>query len=373
MQYMRKTPVEAIQWKGDNLNDVHDFIVKTAKYCCSKADSGSLIVAWEDLRGRKFKTVIPKFGWAVREGKTFQFYKDATFHKTFEEVQKGDSKGIDWEGMDKTIKEAFDGFDEVFKGFKDVFGSKPSKKTSGVLSTMMRLNNKGRMAKLIDDLYKGDEKTCEEIKKQLAEGLKEMENSDKTKGTEFDTFNDVQKDDSKGVNEEGTNNTIKEDFKYFDEMLNGFKYIFGTEPNKETLGIIKQSKYIRNAIRSARLTIELSKDNEKTCEEVKKILSEGLKEMAGSDTHKATFESVLDEMKELHAKKNKDYSGSFHNLFKEYGMSYALGHIEEKLNRVKAIIANGGNAVKNEHIEDSLIDGACYNILTLIELRNGKH
>ena len=88
---------------------------------------------------------------------------------------------------------------------------------------------------------------------------------------------------------------------------------------------------------------------------------------------KETFESVLDEMKELHTKKNKDYNESFHNLFKEYGMSYALGHIEEKLNRVKAIIANGGNAVKNEHIEDSLIDGACYNILTLIELRNRKH
>ena len=261
---MRKTPVEAIQWNGDNLCDVHDFIVKTAKYCCSKADSGSLIVAWEDLRGRKSKAIVPKFGWIVREGNTFQFYKDKTFRKTFEEVREG----IDWEGMNKTIKEVFDSFDEAFEGYKDIFGSKLSKETLDEIKMSAHINLDGRLTKLIDDLYKDDEKTREEIKKNL---------------------------------------------------------------------------------------------------------SDGLKEMAGSDTHKATFESVLDEMKELHAKKDKDYSGSFHNLFKEYGMPYALCHIEEKLNRVKAIIANGGNAVKNEHIEDSLIDGACYNILTLIELRNRKH
>lgn len=269
MRYIRKTPVEAIQWKGDNRYDVHDFIVKTTQYCCSKADkSGSLIIVYKDHRDRTFKTVIPELGWIVRDGKTFQFYKDSTFRKTFEEVQEDSNKGIDWEGMNNTIKDAFGGFDEVFKSFKDVFGAEPSKETLDEIKIGARTESDGRLFKIGDDIYKGDDKTREEVKKQL---------------------------------------------------------------------------------------------------------SDGLKEMAGSDTNKATFESVLDEMKELHAKKNKDYNESFHNLFKEYGMSYALGHIEEKLNRVKAIIANGGNAVKNEHIEDSLIDGACYNILTLIELRNGKH
>lgn len=271
MKYIRKTPVEAIQWNGDNPKEVSNFIIKTAKSCCAKADSGSLIVAWEDLRGRKFKTVIPKFGWVVREGKTFQFYKDATFRKTFKEVQGNDDKGIDREGMSNILKEALDGSDEFFKGFKDVFGAEPYKETlgAGVCITPAHIK--------IDNLYKGDEKTREEVK--LSVGLKEM-----------------------------ASNKEKE---YSHGKAKGIEY--------------------------------------------------------------DTFESVLDEMRDLHAKKNKDYSGSFHDLFKEYGMSYALGHIEEKLNRVKAIIANGGNAVKNEHIEDSLIDGACYNILTLIELRNGKH
>ena len=274
MKYRRKTPVEAIQWNGDNLNEVYDFIIKTAKSCCAKDDYSDLIIAYEDRRGRKFKTVIPLFGWVVREGKTLQFYKDATFRKTFEEVPDDEHKGI----MDAILKNAEEQINAKLKGkatpfmdnlYKAIFDN-PSQSVFAKYDNL--INPDGRLTKLIDDLYKGDEKTREEIKKNMAKGLKEMEDSDKAKGTEFDTF-----------------------------------------------------------------------------------------------------ESVLDEMKELHAKKNKDYNESFHNLFKEYGMSYALGHIEEKLNRVKTIIANGGNAVKNEHIEDSLIDGACYNILTLMELRNRKH
>ena len=262
MKYMRKTPVEAIQWNGDNLNEVYDFIIKTAKSCCAKDDYSDLIIAYEDRRGRKFKTVIPLFGWVVREGKTFQFYKDATFRKTFEEVQKGDNKGIDWEGMNNTIKEAFDGFDEVFKDFKDVFGAKPSKKSSGVLSTMVRLNNKGRMAKLIDDLYKGDEKTREEIKKQLSNGLKEMEDSDKAKGTEIDTF-----------------------------------------------------------------------------------------------------ESVLDEMKELHAKKDKDYGSAFHKSFEEFGVTSGVVRLNDKMERVKSLVKNGKAEVKDDSLLDSLKDMACYAVM----------
>lgn len=87
----------------------------------------------------------------------------------------------------------------------------------------------------------------------------------------------------------------------------------------------------------------------------------------------ATFNAILDEMKELHAKKNKDYGDSFHALYKEYGMPYALGHIEEKLNRVKALTKNGSAAVENEHLEDSLVDLASYSIMLLAELRSGRN
>lgn len=267
MKYMRKTPVEAIQWNGDNLNEVYDFIIKTAKSCCAKDDYSDLIIAYEDRRGRKFKTVIPLFGWVVRDGKTFQFYKDSTFRKTFEEVKEYDRKGIYWEGMNKTIKEAFDGFDEVIKGFKDVFGAAPIKVASDdAIRTSIQINPDGRLTN--DDLYKDDEKTREEIKKNL---------------------------------------------------------------------------------------------------------SEGLKEMAGSDTHKATFESVLDEMKELHAKKDKDYGSAFHKSFEEFGVTAGVVRLNDKMERVKSLVKNGKAEVKDESLLDSLKDAACYAVMLYVELKNKKN
>jgi len=265
MEYMRETPVEAIQWNGDNEREVSEFISHATKSCSMWIDkSGNLITAYENISGRKLNAVVPKYGWVVRDGKTFQFYRDSTFRKTFEKIPDC-NKGIDWEGMDKTIKEVFDSFDEVFKGFKDVFGSKPSKETLDEIKMSAHINPDGRLAKLVDDLYKDDEKTREEIKKNM---------------------------------------------------------------------------------------------------------SEGLKEMAGSDTHKATFESVLDEMKELHAKKDKDYGSAFHKSFEEFGVTAGVVRLNDKMERVKSLVKNGKAEVKDESLLDSLEDLACYAVMLYVELKN---
>jgi hypothetical protein len=270
MKYMRKTPVEAIQWNPDNRTEFDKFVRKYTKdYTYYEYLSGNILLSYCDFNAHKHVVKIPKFGWVVREGKTFQFYKNATFRKTFDEVQEDGSKGIDWEGMNKTIKEAFDGFDEVFKDFNDVFGAEPSKKAYGVFSTMVRLNNKGRLAKFIDDLYNGDEKTREEIKKQLSNGLKEMEDADKAKGTEFDTF-----------------------------------------------------------------------------------------------------ESVLDEMKELHAKKNSDYGDAAHVNFLKYGPVASLSRLSEKMQRAEHILLSGKCEVKDEPLTETLIDIAITSAMLYMELKN---
>lgn len=269
MKYMRKTPVEAIQWTGDNQKEVYDFIKKSSKYCCNAADSsGNLIMFWKDFARRKFKAVVPMLGWVVRDDKAFKFYKDATFRKTFEEVQKGDNKGIDWEGINKTIKEVktirkdFEDFDKVVKGFNDVFGAEPSKETLDTIKTSEHINPDGRLTKFLDDLG-------EEIR-----------------------------------------------------------------------------------------------------EKVEKQLSENLKDMAGSDTRKATFESVLDEMKELHAKKDKDYGSAFHKSFEEFGVTSGVVRLNDKMERVKSLVKNGKAEIKDESLLDSLEDLACYAVMLYVELKN---
>lgn len=268
MSYMRKTPVEAIQWKGDNQKEVSNFISPTTKSFYTRDDGfGNLNIAYTDLRGRKFKTIIPFFGWVVRNGKTFQFYKDATFRKTFEEVQEDDCKGIDREGMSNTLKEALDGFDEFSKGFKDVFGVRPNKEALGAGLCITPAHIK------IDNLYKGNEKTHEEVK--LSDGLKEMAS------------------------------------------------------NKE------------------------------------KEHSHGKTKGIESDT----FESVLNEMRDLHAKKNKDYGDAFHKSFEEFGVTAGVVRLNDKTERVKSLVKNGKAEVKDESLMDTLKDMASYAVMLYVELQ----
>lgn len=265
MKYMRKTPVEAIQWKGDNQKEVSNFIRLTTKSRCTRDDGfGNLNIVYEDLRrGRKFKVVVPKFGWVVREGKTFQFYKDATFRKTFEEVQENDCKGIDREGMSNTLKEALDGL--FPKVFKDIFRAEPSL-GAGLCITPAHIK--------IDNLYKGYEKTPEEVK--LSDGLKEMAS------------------------------------------------------NK------------------------------------KKEYSHGKTKGIESDT----FESVLDELRDLHAKKNKDYGDAFHKSFEEFGVTAGVVRLNDKMERVKSLVKNGKAEVKDESLMDTLKDMASYAVMLYVELKN---
>lgn len=270
MKYMRKTPVEAIQWNGDNPKEVSNFISPTTESYCTTLDDryGNLDISYADLKGRNFNVVVPKFGWVVRDGKTFQFYKDATFRKTFGKVQEDDYKGIDREGMSNILKEALDGRDEFFKGFKDVFRAEPYKEALGAGLCITPAHIK------IDNLYQGYEKTHEEVK--LSDGLKEMAS------------------------------------------------------NKE------------------------------------KEYSHGKTKGIESDT----FESVLNEMRDLHAKKNKDYGDAFHKSFEEFGVTAGVVRLNDKMERVKSLVKNGKAEVKDESLMDTLKDMASYAVMLYVELQH---
>ena len=79
------------------------------------------------------------------------------------------------------------------------------------------------------------------------------------------------------------------------------------------------------------------------------------------------FKEITDKMFETFKAKNHDYGSSSSNLLKEYGMTYAYGHMAEKLERVKSLMKNEAK-VKGESMKDSLYDLANYAILTIMEL-----
>jgi hypothetical protein len=83
------------------------------------------------------------------------------------------------------------------------------------------------------------------------------------------------------------------------------------------------------------------------------------------------FRDITNDMYDTFKAKNHDYGNSFSELFAECGMTYAYGHLSEKLKRVKSLMADEAK-VKGESMKDSLLDLANYAILTIIELDKTK-
>lgn len=81
------------------------------------------------------------------------------------------------------------------------------------------------------------------------------------------------------------------------------------------------------------------------------------------------FKSLTSEMIATYSRKNRDYGNSFSRMCGEYGHTYPIIHLDEKLARIKSILLTGNNAVKGETAIDSLLDLACYSLMTIIELQ----
>lgn len=75
---------------------------------------------------------------------------------------------------------------------------------------------------------------------------------------------------------------------------------------------------------------------------------------------------ICEELNEIYARKNHDYGDSFGKGYAEYGMVMAVIRLEDKLNRLKSLI-KAESLVKDESINDTLMDLANYAIMTVME------
>lgn len=76
------------------------------------------------------------------------------------------------------------------------------------------------------------------------------------------------------------------------------------------------------------------------------------------------FIDVTGECASLYAKKNHDYGNSFDKGMNAMGMSYGVGRLFDKMNRLVTLMTTPAE-VKDESIEDTLKDMACYSIMML--------
>ena len=83
------------------------------------------------------------------------------------------------------------------------------------------------------------------------------------------------------------------------------------------------------------------------------------------------FKEITDKMSDTYKRKNSDYGNSFSKLFGECGMTYAYGHLAEKVERINSLRKNDAK-VQGESMIDSLYDLANYSILTIMEIEKRK-
>ena len=83
------------------------------------------------------------------------------------------------------------------------------------------------------------------------------------------------------------------------------------------------------------------------------------------------FDGILDELKDLHARKNNDYGNAAHESFKEFGIISYVIRLNDKMKRLKSLTnPEVEQKVTDEKIEDTLMDLAAYAIMAIESLRS---
>lgn len=78
---------------------------------------------------------------------------------------------------------------------------------------------------------------------------------------------------------------------------------------------------------------------------------------------------MCDNMIKQFEAKNEAYGNSFGKQFKKYGAISGLVRLSDKFSRVEALMLGAENKVKDEALEDTLTDLACYALMLRYELQ----
>lgn len=90
--------------------------------------------------------------------------------------------------------------------------------------------------------------------------------------------------------------------------------------------------------------------------------------MANTKEKLQTLKTLHSQQQAIYAEKNERYQDAFGKTYAEYGPTVAIIRLEDKLNRVKALVSAGLNDSSGESLVDTLIDLANYANMFLIEL-----
>lgn len=78
--------------------------------------------------------------------------------------------------------------------------------------------------------------------------------------------------------------------------------------------------------------------------------------------------AICHKLNAVYKAKNHDYGDSFGDTYRKLGIISAVTRLSDKMNRLMSLAVKHDAQVKDEKIEDTLLDMANYAIMTLIEL-----
>lgn len=84
------------------------------------------------------------------------------------------------------------------------------------------------------------------------------------------------------------------------------------------------------------------------------------------------YENLSKQMHETYVNKNNDYGDSVIKTYNDFGMISFATRIADKFNRFTHLVKKGEQMVRDENIEDTLIDMANYCMLAVVEMRIRK-
>ena len=94
-----------------------------------------------------------------------------------------------------------------------------------------------------------------------------------------------------------------------------------------------------------------------------------LRHIFGSES--GEFRDITNSMIQTYQAKNQDYGNSFEKSLYKFGLVASIIRLSDKMNRIESLSQTKAK-VKDESIEDTLLDLANYAIMTVIWLRKNR-
>lgn len=133
----------------------------------------------------------------------------------------------------------------------------------------------------------------------------------------------------------------------------------------------KEYQKLIDIVRDVRSSIVLSPKNDTKL----KTVEYGLKNLSSkpmlTNRNVQQFMDITTDMTKTYEAKNHDYGNSFDQSLYKFGLIASIVRMNDKMNRLETLASKKAE-VKDESIEDTLLDLANYAIMTVMWLRNSR-